>query len=47
MTLFTTGVSLCWLAGAGGELSAAIPGVLVGGGKMVEALKALLKDRGK
>jgi hypothetical protein len=47
MALFTAGASLCWLAGAGGELSAAIPGVLVGGGTMVEALKTILKQKRK
>jgi hypothetical protein len=45
ISLFSAGVTLCWLAGAGGELAAIIPGVLVGGGKMVEAIKCVQEQR--
>lgn len=41
-SLFLIGVSICWLAG-GGPLAIAIPGVLVGGNRVVEIVKAVIK----
>jgi hypothetical protein len=43
--LFTLGAGVCWLAGAGGELAAIVPGVLVGGKPVVEVLKAWSKAK--
>jgi hypothetical protein len=40
MSLFSLGMSLCLLAGAGGTLAAILPGVLVGGAPIVDAIKA-------
>jgi hypothetical protein len=40
--LFGLGVSICIQAGASGDLSIAIPGAIVGGNRVVEAIKAAM-----
>ena len=39
MALFASGASICWMTGAGGIIAAIVPGVIVGGKPVVEALK--------
>jgi hypothetical protein len=45
MGLFTLGLSICVMAGSGGALAAIVPGILVGGRPVVEALKAWSKEQ--
>jgi hypothetical protein len=45
--LFTLGAAVCSLAGASGVLAAIVPGVLVGGKSVVDALKAWSKANQK
>jgi hypothetical protein len=47
MGLFSLGIGVCSLAGAGGVLSTILPGVLVGGKPVISALKAWSKAKQK
>lgn len=47
MSMFLSAVTICSLAGAGGQTAVAVSAVLVGGKPVADALKGLLKRSGK